>query len=178
MNIFVAMVFLLAALLLPFKSLFSKLANWLLTLQNWRALAIVDFMIAAPLIIWSISAPNWYYYTTWIAIFTFGLLALSEGIYLLLTDSTVYKGHLQSLMKHYYRIAIPMALLCLGLSIFILGRAYIGPVVDISSCESGEKLSFSCAVSNPEDLAITPDNQFIVCSEFGRVKPRGVLSSL
>lgn len=142
MNIFVAMVFLLAALLLPFKSLFSKLANWLLTLQDWRA------------------------------------LAMCECIYLLLTDSNVYKGHLQSLMKHYCRIAIPMALLCLGLSIFILGRAYIGPVVDISSCESGEKLSFSCAVSNPEDLAITPDNQFIVCSEFGRVKPRGVLSSL
>lgn len=66
-----------------------------------------------------------------------------------------------------------MAPLCLGLSIFILGRAYIGPVVDISSCESGEQLSFSFAVSNPEDLAVTPDNQFIVFSEFGRVKPRG-----
>lgn len=131
MNICVAMVFLLAALLLPFKSLFSKLANWLLTLQDWRALAIVDFMIAAPLIIWSISARNWYYHTTWIAISTFGLLAMCEGIYLLLTDSTVYKGHLQSVMKYYYRIAIPMALLCLCLSVLILGRAYIGPIIDI-----------------------------------------------
>ena len=171
MNIFVAVVFLLAALVLSFKVLFSRLANWLLSLQDWRALAIVDFMIAVPLIIWSISAPNWYYYTTWIAIFTFGLLAMCEGTYLLLTDSTVYKGHLQSVMKHYYRIAIPAALLCLCLSVFILGRAYIGPVVDVSSCESGEQLSFSCVVSNPEDLAVTPDNQFIIVSEFGGSKP-------
>ena len=103
---------------------------------------------------------------------------MCEGIYLLLTDSNVYKGHLQSVMKHYYRIAIPMALLCLGLSIFILGLAYIGTVVDVSSCESGEQLSFSCAVSNPEDLAVTPDNQFIVFSEFGRVKPRGLIKSI
>ena len=142
MNIFVAMVFLLAVLLLPFKALFSKLAHWLLSLQDWRA------------------------------------LAMCAGIYPLLTDSNVYKGHLQSVMKHYYRIAIPMALLCLGLSVFILGRAYIGPVVDVSSCESGEQLSFSCAVSNPEDLAVTPDNQFIVFSEFGRVKPRGLIKSI
>jgi hypothetical protein len=141
-NIFVAMVFPLAALLLPFKALFSKLAHWLLSLQDWRA------------------------------------LAMCEGIYLLLTDSNVYKGHLQSVMKHYYRIAIPMALLCLGLSIFILGRAHIGPVVDISSCESGEQLSFSRAVSNPEDLAVASDNQFIVFSEFGRFKPRGLIKSI
>ncbi|MDG2502003.1 MAG: hypothetical protein P8M77_06385 [Porticoccaceae bacterium] len=171
MNIFVAVVFLLAALLLPFKVLFSRLANWLLSLQDWRAMAIVDFIIAVPLIIWSISAPNWYYYTTWIAIFTVAVLAMCEGIYLLLTDSTVYKGQLQSVMKYYYRIAIPMALVCLSLSIFILGRAYIGPIADISNCESGQQLSVSCVVNNPEDLSVTPDNQFIIVSEFGGSKP-------
>lgn len=171
MNLFIAVIFLLVALLLLFKVLFSRLANWLLSLQDWHALAILDIMIAVPLIIWSFSTSNWYYYTTWIAIFSFGLLAMCVGVYLLLTDSAIYKGYLQFVMKHYYRIALPMALLGFGLSVFIFGRAYIGPIVDVSNCESGEQLSFSCAVNNPEDLVVTPDNHFIIVSEFGSLKP-------
>jgi DNA-binding beta-propeller fold protein YncE len=171
MNITLAVIFLVIGLLLPFKSLFSLLANWLLSLRDWRALAILDFIIAVPLIIWSAGTSNWYYYTVWIAIFTIGLVTLLEGIYLMLTDSLVYKSHLQFFMKYYYAIAIPMAILIIGLSAFILGRAYIGPIVEISSCETGQHLSFSCAVNNPEDLVVTPDNQFIIVSEFGSLKP-------
>lgn len=171
MNISVAVLFLLAALLIPIKALFLKLANWLLSFQDWRALAIVDLMIAAPLMIWAVTTPSWYYFTIWIAIFAVGALAMCEGIYLLLTDSAVYKGHLQSFIKYFYPIAIPMSLICLGLSVFVFGRAYIGPVVDVSGCESTEQLSFTCVVSNPEDLVVTPDNQFIIVSEFGAIEP-------
>lgn len=171
MNIFVAVVFFLAALVMPFKTLFSRLANWLLSLQDWRALAIVGVVIAVPLIILSISTPNWYYYSTWIAIFTVGLLTMCASMYVLITDSTGYKGYLNSFIKHFYFIAIPIALVCFCLSIFILGRVYIGPVVDVSGCEPSDQLAFSCVVKNPEDLVVTPDGEFIIVSEFGGIEP-------
>ena len=170
-NIVVAGAFLLVALLLPIKPLFSKCAAWLMSLQSWGRFAAVDFMIAVPLILWVVSTDSWYYYTVWIALFTLGLLLVCEAIYLLAVDIDLCKKHLQLLLKHYYAIALPLALLCLVLSLFILGRAYIGPVVAVSDCESGAQLSVACGVTNPEDLAITPDGQFIIVSEFGGIAP-------
>ena len=142
-----------------------------MSLHSWGRFAAVDFMIAVPLIFWVVSTDSWYYYTVWIALFTLGLLLVSEAIYLLAVDIDLCKKHLQLLLKHYYAIALPLALLCLVLSLFILGRAYIGPVVAVSDCESGAQLSVACGVTNPEDLAITPDGQFIIVSEFGGIAP-------
>ena len=105
------------------------------------------------------------------SLFTLGLLLVCEAIYLLAVDIDLCKKHLQLVLKHYYAIALPLALLCLVLSLFILGRAYIGPVVAVSDCESGAQLSVACRVTNPEDLAITPDGQFIIASEFGGIAP-------
>jgi len=170
-NIVVAGAFLLVALLLPIKPLFSKCAAWLMSLHSWGRFSAVDFMIAVPLIFWVVSTDSWYYYTVWIALFTLGLLLVCEAIYLLAVDIDLCKNHLQLLLKHYYAIALPLALLCLVLSLFILGRGYIGPVVAVSGCESGAQLSVACGVTNPEDLAITPDGQFIIVSEFGGIAP-------
>ncbi|HAZ94613.1 MAG TPA: hypothetical protein DCW94_02825 [Porticoccaceae bacterium] len=170
-NTVVAGAFLLVALLLPIKPLFSKCTAWLMSLQSWSRFAVVDFMIAVPLILWVVSTDSWYYYTVWIALFTLGLLLVCEAIYLLAVDIDLCKKHLQLVLKHYYAIALPLALLCLVLSLFILGRAYIGPVVAVSDCESGAQLSVACRVTNPEDLAITPDGQFIIVSEFGGIAP-------
>ena len=170
-NIAVAGTFLFIALLLPIKPLFSKCATWLLSLNDWRKFAAVDFIIAVPLLLWINSTDSWYYYSAWLALFAVGLLMLSEGIYLLAVDVEVYKRHLKLLLKHYYAIAIPTALLCFGLSLFVLGRSYIGPVVEVSGCVSGERLSVACDVINPEDLAMTPDGHFIIVSEFGGIAP-------
>ncbi|MDA9352700.1 hypothetical protein N9913_00090 [Porticoccaceae bacterium] len=171
MNTVVAGAFFLVALLLPIKPLFSKCTAWLMSLQSWGRFAVVDFMIAVPLILWIVSTDSWYYYTVWIALFTLGLLLVCEAIYLLAVDIDLCKKHLQLVLKHYYAIALPLALLCLVLSLFILGRAYIGPVVAVSDCKSGAQLSIACGVTNPEDLAITPDGQFIIVSEFGSIAP-------
>ena len=171
MNIAVAGAFFLVALLLPIKPLFSKCATWLLSLQSWRRFAVVDFMIAVPLILWVVSTQSWYFYTVWIALFIVGLLLVCEAVYLLAVDIDLCKKHLQFVLRHYYATALPLALLCLLLSLFILGRAYIGPVAALSGCESGAQLSVACGVTNPEDMAITPDGQFIIVSEFGGIAP-------
>ena len=171
MNIAVAVGFLVIALLLPFKSLAVRCADWLLSLASWRLIAAGEILFALPLLIWSAGVADWYFYNAHIALFVIGLLLMGEGLYILIADAAPLQKLLRYIIKYYYLIAIPMALICLLLSIFILARSYIGPIPDTSNCESGATLSVSCVVSNPEDMVITPDNRFILLSEFGGSGP-------
>ena len=171
MNIAVAVGFLVVALLLPVKPLAVKCADWLLSLASWRLIAVAEIVLALPFLIWGAGVADWYFYSARIALFVVGLLLMVEGIYILMADTAPLQKLLHYIIKHYYLFAIPMALICLLLSVFILARSYIGPIPDVSSCESGSTLSVSCVVSNPEDMVITPDNRFILLSEFGGSGP-------
>ncbi len=171
MNIAVAVGFLVVALLLPFKPLALRCAAWLLSLASWRLIAVGGILLALPLLIWGAGIADWYFYSARIALFVIGLLLMGEGLYILMVDAAPLQKLLRFMAKHYYLIAIPMSLICLLLSIFILARSYIGPIPDVSSCKSGSTLSVSCVVSNPEDMVITPDNRFILLSEFGGSGP-------
>lgn len=45
------------------------------------------------------------------------------------------------------------------------------PVALKNACASQEDLNLYCGFSNPEDLAVTPDNQFLIVSEYGGMAP-------
>jgi len=50
LNIAVAVGFLVIALLLPFKSLAVRCADWLLSLASWRLIAAGEILFALPLL--------------------------------------------------------------------------------------------------------------------------------
>jgi len=59
-------------------------------------------------------------------------------------------------------------------SISIIGVYWYGnvePFKPLVGCESNEELNVICGFSNPEDLALTPDNEFFILSEYGGQKP-------
>ena len=167
MNIIVSLIFFMIAVMLPFKRLMTFWVDFMMSLGRWRSLVIFDLMIAVPLVLFCYSIDGWYYYAAPIAIFVIAALLLLQGVYVVVVRTEVCKKHLQRVLSHYYSIAIPLAIAFLCLSIFILGRSYIGPIVDVSDCESGRRLSVACVVTNPEDMVLTPDQQFIIVSEFG-----------
>lgn len=171
MNIIVSLIFFMIAVMLPFKRLMTFWADFMMSLGRWRSLVIFDLMIAVPLILFCNSIDGWYYYAAPIAIFSFAALLLLQGVYVVVVRTEECKKHLQLVLSHYYSIAIPLAIVCLCLSVFILGRSYIGPIVEVSDCESGRRLSVACEVTNPEDMVLTPDQQFIIVSEFGGIGP-------
>lgn len=171
MNIIVSLIFFMIAVMLPFKRLMTFWADFMMSLGRWRSLVIFDLMIAVPLVLFCSSIDGWYYYAAPIAIFSLAALLLLQGVYVVVVRTDVCKKHLQLVLSHYYSIAIPLAIVCLCLSIFILGRSYIGPIVDVSACESGRRLTVACVVTNPEDMVLTPDQQFIIVSEFGGIGP-------
>ena len=55
----------------------------------------------------------------------------------------------------------------IGLAFIIISNDYIGPQKDISECISDRNIEIICGFKNPEDIVITPDNEFLLMSEFG-----------
>ena len=47
----------------------------------------------------------------------------------------------------------------------------VEPFQPLEGCESNDELNVVCGFSNPEDLALTPDNEFFILSEYGGQKP-------
>ena len=176
-NITVAICLLLISLLLLSKPLVSRCFHWLLSLASWKPIGIGCVVIALCLLVWSIGASGWYYYSARLAIFLVGLTTLLKGIYILTVNLTPLQNLMRWVIRHYFRITVPLSFLCLLASLFILTRSYIGPVPDISGCESTDQLAVSCVVSNPEDMVITPDKRFLLVSEFGGITPLEPVSS-
>ena len=99
------------------------------------------------------------------------VLAVAEALSIVVSGHEKYKSMLRFCLERYWLIAIPSMLVLLGLSLFLLSRSFIGPMPDVTGCQSMKALSFSCNTLNPEDLVVTPDKKFIVVSEFGGIEP-------
>lgn len=56
--------------------------------------------------------------------------------------------------------------------IFVLGLSACSASFEpLAGCEDNAALSVHCGFQNPEDLALTPDGQFLIVSEFGGMSP-------
>ena len=60
------------------------------------------------------------------------------------------------------------ALLIALMSITSCSQLFMQP---ISGCQSNDELTVYCGFQNPEDLALTPDEKFLIVSEFGGMSP-------
>jgi len=58
-----------------------------------------------------------------------------------------------------------------SLGLLLIVRSYIGPVISVEECKSSKEIEVICLVKNPEDLAVTPDKDFLIVSEFGGIEP-------
>jgi len=63
-----------------------------------------------------------------------------------------------------------MKTLCFVLLLLALASCSDDPHV-ADNCESNDELQVYCGFNNPEDLALTPDKQFLIVSEFGGMAP-------
>ena len=61
--------------------------------------------------------------------------------------------------------------------ILIVGAVMLGafstvePFAPLEDCESNDELNVICGFKNPEDLALTPDGEYFIISEYGGQKP-------
>ena len=169
MNYFYFFFFLFLSLLLWVKPLIIFICKKIDQAQNLHILGGLTFLIGMAMVIFSINSA--WAERLWI------LLTLIVGILLCIRGLVVIfflekiKKILPLYLNHYYKFSIPISVVMISLALFTVTTDYIGPQKNISECKSDDAISVICGVSNPEDIVVTPDNKYLLISEFGGIRP-------
>ncbi len=169
MNYFYFFFFLFLSLLLWVKPLIIFICKKIDQAQNLHILGGLTFLIGMAMVIFSINSA--WIERLWI------LLTLIVGILLCIRGLVVIfflekiKKILPLYLNHYYKFSIPISTVMISLALFTVTTDYIGPQKNISECKSDDAISVICGVSNPEDIVVTPDNKYLLISEFGGIRP-------
>jgi DNA-binding beta-propeller fold protein YncE len=169
MNYFYFFFFLFLSLLLWVKPLIIFICKKIDQAQNLHILGGLTFLIGMAMVIFSINSA--WAERLWI------LLTLIVGILLCIRGLVVIfflekiKKILPLYLNHYYKFSIPISAVMISLALFAVTTDYIGPQKNISECKSDDAISVICGVSNPEDIVVTPDNKYLLISEFGGIRP-------
>ena len=71
-------------------------------------------------------------------------------------------------MKRTFKTILGLTIVGILISVWLGNKALFEPLV---GCASNEELNVYCNFMNPEDLAITPDQSFLIVAEFGGMAP-------
>ena len=96
-------------------------------------------------------------------VFSFALFQLGSTVFTM----KIWNGITEFVRKG--NLILSICFFALGL--FLIARSYIGPVISTEGCKSDQEIQVICLVKNPEDLAVTPDYNFLIVSEFGGIEP-------
>ena len=103
--------------------------------------------------------------------FALGIGFFLRGLLIIFAQTIIQKVLSFYLFKTPVSIALISALLFFVLAILTATRDYVGETQNLEACQDGNVLEVFCIVSNPEDMTITPDGQFLITSEFAGIKP-------
>ena len=169
MNYFYFFFFLFLSLLLWVKPLIVFICKKIDGAQNLHILGGLTFLIGTAMVIFSINSA--WAERLWILLtLIVGILLCIRGLVVILFLQKI-KKILPLYLNHYYKFSIPISAVMISLALFTVTTDYIGPQKNISECKSDDAISVICGVSNPEDIVVTPDNKYLLISEFGGIRP-------
>ena len=106
MNVVLSGIFCSLAILLIFKTLLVSLTNRLLRLKSLRIYVATNIILGLILASYAASATDWFYYTGSLTLFVVAVLAVAEGLSIVVFGDEKYKSILQFCIKRYWLIAI------------------------------------------------------------------------
>ena len=169
MNYFYFFFFLFLSLLLLVKPLIIFICKKIDEAQNLHILGGLTFLIGMAMVIFSINS-DWAERLWILLTLIVGILLCIRGLVVIFFLEKI-KKILPLYLNHYYKFSIPISLAMISLAFFTVTTDYIGPQKNISECKSDDAISVICGVSNPEDIVVTPDNKYLLISEFGGIRP-------
>lgn len=169
MNYFYFFFFLFLSLLLWVKPLIVFICNKIDGAQNLHILGGLTFLIGMAMVIFSINS-DWAERLWILLTLIVGILLCIRGLVVIFFLEKI-KKILPLYLNHYYKFSIPISAVMISLALFTVTTDYIGPQKNISECKSDDAISVICGVSNPEDIVVTPDNKYLLISEFGGIRP-------
>jgi len=169
MNYFYFFFFLFLSLLLWVKPLIIFICKKIDEAQNLHILGGLTFLIGMAMVIFSINS-DWAERLWILLTLIVGILLCIRGLVVIFFLEKI-KKILPLYLNHYYKFSIPISVVMISLALFTVTTDYIGPQKNISECKSDDAISVICGVSNPEDIVVTPDNKYLLISEFGGIRP-------
>ena len=169
MNYFYFFFFLFLSLLLWVKPLIVFICKKIDGAQNLHILGGLTFLIGMAMVIFSINS-DWAERLWILLTLIVGILLSIRGLVVIFFLEKI-KKILPLYLNHYYKFSIPISVVMISLALFTVTTDYIGPQKNISECKSDDAISVICGVSNPEDIVVTPDNKYLLISEFGGIRP-------
>ena len=169
MNYFYFFFFLFLSLLLWVKPLIVFICKKIDGAQNLHILGGLTFLIGMAMVIFSINS-DWAERLWILLTLIVGILLCIRGLVVIFFLEKI-KKILPLYLNHYYKFSIPISAVMISLALFTVTTDYIGPQKNISECKSDDAISVICGVSNPEDIVVTPDNKYLLISEFGGIRP-------
>ena len=169
MNYFYFFFFLFLSLLLWVKPLIIFICKKIDEAQNLHVLGGLTFLIGMAMVIFSINS-DWAERLWILLTLIVGILLCIRGLVVIFFLEKI-KKILPLYLNHYYKFSIPISVVMISLALFTVTTDYIGPQKNISECKSDDAISVICGVSNPEDIVVTPDNKYLLISEFGGIRP-------
>ena len=169
MNYFYFFFFLFLSLLLWVKPLIIFICKKIDKAQNLNILGGLTFLIGMAMVIFSINS-DWAERLWILLTLIVGILLCIRGLVVIFFLEKI-KKILPLYLNHYYKFSIPISVVMISLALFTVTTDYIGPQKNISECKSDDAISVICGVSNPEDIVVTPDNKYLLISEFGGIRP-------
>ena len=169
MNYFYFFFFLFLSLLLWIKPLIIFICKKIDQAQNLHILGGLTFLIGTAMVIFSINS-DWAERLWILLTLIVGILLCIRGLVVIFFLEKI-KKILPLYLNHYYKFSIPISAVMISLALFTVTTDYIGPQKNISECKSDDAISVICGVSNPEDIVVTPDNKYLLISEFGGIRP-------
>jgi len=169
MNYFYFFFFLFLSILLWIKPLIIFICKKIDEAQNLHILGGLTFLIGMAMVIFSINS-DWAERLWILLTLIVGILLCVRGLVVIFFLEKI-KKILPLYLNHYYKFSIPISAVMISLALFTVTTDYIGPQKNISECKSDDAISVICGVSNPEDIVVTPDNKYLLISEFGGIRP-------
>ena len=169
MNYFYFFFFLFLSVLLWIKPLIIFICKKIDEAQNLHILGGLTFLIGMAMVIFSINS-DWAERLWILLTLIVGILLCIRGLVVIFFLEKI-KKILPLYLNHYYKFSIPISVVMISLALFTVTTDYIGPQKNISECKSDDAISVICGVSNPEDIVVTPDNKYLLISEFGGIRP-------
>ena len=170
MNYFYFFFFLSLSLLVWFKPLMFYISEKVQEAKSLNVLGVITFLTGISLVIFFTLYENWAERLWTLVTVILGCLLCIRGLVVIFYLKSV-KKILSLYLNHYYKFTFPISLTLMFLSLFIVSTDYIGEQKDISNCKSDDSISVVCGLSNPEDIVITPDQNYFLMSEFGGISP-------
>ncbi len=175
----IAVLLIIVSLTLLVKPLATKLWNYVNQLNNREKFltkcGLVTLAFGITLLIGAVQL-DWNRSALGFTLLIIGITSTIEAI-ILIKFQTLYWNVCNAIMCRYYLWMIPLSIIVFILGIFVLFRGYIGEIAEAYPCEQSiqqadeHNIAIYCNVDNPEDLVATPDNRYILLSEFGSITP-------